>query len=598
MPANSRFDKVNQELMRRDTEALKVYRPYANQSPFHASRANERIIRGGKRSGKSIAAAMEFGSIVTGQPIIGMDGKPIAQARPYPTSDYPRIYWIIGWGVSHIGQTIHKLLFQEGMGGTFRVVRDPNTNQWRTWDRTRQWDADNVRKSRLAGPIIPERFIVPGSWVWNSSGGGAAGNCFESVELTTGAKIFAYPSSARTPKQGDAVSGIWIDEDIQNPDHLSEYQDRLGDETGWFNWSVWPHTKNFALIDMLDRAERELESEPEERQIESFQLVFSENPFITSEGKKAQLSRMGDAESIARRDRGELLLDQLAMYDYTQAIHTIDRTPVEWKAKPENAYHAIRQWYARYGLFPDEWTRYLAVDPSNTRTACLSFVVPPPEFFGVAIGNLAIVEWELVRKKASAKMLANDLLPLMSRRRYEAFVMDRNMGRQTRIGDDQTVFDAYAKEFKAAGLASRQTLSGFAPGCNVPPTRYRAVRDALSITPAGIPQLLLVRETTPETQREFNTYRKKQLLIAGELTLMDEPANPRIHDCMSALEYGITHIAMLFTTGQAYVPSTIYQGFGSGAYKAAMALRKKMEKNERQSVHLGPGAGPQIFNAA
>jgi len=596
--AKSRIQELMLEKDRRETEALKIYRPYLNQIPFHRSRATERVIRGGKRSGKSISAAMEFGSIVTGQPITGPDGKPISQSRPYPNPSYPRIYWIIGWGVSHIGQTIHKLLFQDGMGGTFRCIRDPNTNQWRTWDRTRQWDLDNVRQSKLAGPIIPERFIVPGSWVWNSSGGGAAGNCFESVELITGAKIFAYPSSARTPKQGDAVSGIWIDEDIQNPDHLSEYQDRLGDESGWFQWSVWPHTKNFALIDMLDRAERELEIEPEERNVETFQLIFSENPFITDHGKQAQLARMGDEESIARRDRGELLLDQLSMYDFNKSLHTLERGSVQWEERPTTAIQAISQYFSRHGALPEDWTRYLTVDPSNTRTACLSFAVPPPIFLGVPIGNMIFVEWEMTAKKASAKILAQRLMPYMQGKRYEAFVMDRNMGRQTRVGDDQTVFDAYSKEFKSAGLVSRQTLSGFIPGCNVPPTRYRAVRDAMALTPTGMPQLVLIQNTTSETQREFNTYRKKQIMISGELSLLDEPANPRIHDCMAALEYGVTHITMLFATGHAYVPASAYQSQGSPAYRAAMKLRKKMEQSERQAVHLGPGAGPQIYNAA
>jgi hypothetical protein len=109
---------------------------------------------------------------------------------------------------------------------------------------------------------------------------------------------------------------------------------------------------------------------------------------------------------------------------------------------------------------------------------------------------------------------------------------------------------------------------------------------------------MLAKPTTYETQREFNTYRKKQIMIAGELSLLDEPANPRIHDCMSALEYGVTHISLLFSTGSAYVSPTAYGTGGSHAYKAAMKMRKQSEQANRQSVHFGPGNGPKIFSAA
>ena len=51
----TRYTKAVVEQEARAKEALRVYRPTDKQLPFHLSRAPEKILRGGKRAGKTIA---------------------------------------------------------------------------------------------------------------------------------------------------------------------------------------------------------------------------------------------------------------------------------------------------------------------------------------------------------------------------------------------------------------------------------------------------------------------------------------------------------------------------------------------------------------
>jgi hypothetical protein len=581
-PAQQKLSAIKAELSRREREILRVYRPSPQQEPIHRSSASEVIVRGGKRAGKSVSTSAEFASRVTGEPIYAPDGTIIYPKYPVATPDYPRLYWIIGWDTKHIGQTIHKLLFQRGQGGTFRVIRDEVTGLWRTFNRADPKDVARVKESELAEPLIPERLIEPDSWEWEDK----KANHFNRVVLKNGATIFAYPSSARNPKQGDAVSGIWIDEDIQFPGHLKEWQDRLTDEEGWFMWSVWPHMKNEALLDLIDRAQlAELEDSP---QIQSFTLIMTSNTHLTDKGKQASLGRMGSDEEIARRNEGALLTDALSMYSFSNTMHQIQR-PLAGRIirhDQPKAHKFLLDTWLQSNAFPREWTRYLSIDPSNTRTAVLSWVVPPADCQGVKLGNVAICEWELIARRYSAKMLAKAIAAKAGTRHYEAFIMDQMAGRQTHAGREETTFAVYTEAFAEAGLSSRLSLNSFIPGCNVRAQFFRAVRDLLEPQfETGIPSLMIVEETCPETRKEFNAYRKKtEARGEGVDSVLDEPANPRLFDCMAAVQYFAAYIQPMFLMGQAYIDPSLYNNRGSAAYKQAMKIMDKQRHQEGADV--------------
>lgn len=582
----SRWKELKEQERRLELEALNLYRPMPHQLAAHQSLATELMIRGGKRSGKSVAGAFEFASRILGIPLIGQDGQPLPLKHPVSTPESPRQYWIIGWDMSH-SATIHRLLFQRGMGGTLRAIRDLETGKWRIYNRSKAEDVARFKESVLTEPLIPKRLLKEPeedafSWEMKKS------YWFNSFELKNGTIVYYWPSSGKSPKQGEAVSGIWIDEDIQAPGHLKEWQDRLTDMNGWFMWTVWPHTKNNALIGLLDRAAlAEVEDNPK---IQSFQFVMTDNEFLTDEGKDAALGRMSTDDEIARRNRGDLLLDQLTMYDYSSRRHLLRRYEQGESCDSSKVINLLRRLITVRGRLPTEFCRYLAIDPSNTRTACLSFAVPPSTWDDVEMGNICIVEWELVVKKFSASMLAKELCGLMSGFGYEAFIMDQAIGRQTNTGRDEQVFDVYANAFRAQGLVSRQTLHSFIPGCIVPPVRYRAVRDALAENETGIPSLLFVEHTTWETRKEIANYRKSTQDVGGEQQILDQPANPRIFDCMAALEYGIAHILPLLNRGEAYQHPYTTSGRGGRLVQFVQDMLKQQQAAEqRDYVHFGPG---------
>lgn len=579
---NARFKELSEEKERRGREALALYRPVSttDQLPFHQSRAHEIILRGGKRSGKSTAAALEFASRVLGTPITKNDGKRIKLEHPVSTKKDPLLYWVIGWDIKHIGQTIYRLLFEPGL---FRVIMNKRTGKWEIWNPNKHGHLSRKDESLPAEPAIPSRLIEQDSWSWESR----SARTFESVTLKNGAIIRAYPSSAKSPKQGDAVSGLWIDEDIQQPDFLKEWQDRLTDKKGWFLWSVWPHRRNYALIDLIDRAE---EAKDEDiPQIEAFQIRMTDNPYLEKSAKQQALNRMGSEEEVMRRDWGDLMMDALSMYDFYPDSHVIRRESPS-HAVPNTPTQVIKSIYDRGNRMPREWTRYMSIDPSHTRTAVLIAAVPPPEWEGVLMGDMVVVEREVIVKKHTANMLAKVLQPLVQGFNFEAFIMDQQIGRQTRVGADKTVFEAYAEQFSRAGISSRTTRYSFAPGCPVPNTRYRAVRRLLQPNERGTASLVFLNDETQITQSEFRTYSKKQVIIGGSEEIFDEPANPRKHDAMAATEYLCAYLVPLFDAGSAYVEPSMYGGVGSPAYRRAMQIIKKQQDSVEPYVHLGPGA--------
>lgn len=585
----------------RRREAMQVYRPmHEKQQYIHECTASEILVYGGKRSGKTLGTTAEFTRRVTGFNIIGLNGKPIAHHWPVPNKFDTRLYWMIGWSVDHLAQSMYGYLFLPQGGGTgMRVIRDLDTGMWRAWNERNPSDEARFMESEPAGPMIPEWMIEKIDWQSPTQ------NYFREVILRNGAKIRNYPSSARNPKMGDKVSGIWIDEDIQVASHLEEWQDRLTDAHGgggWFLWSVWPKMGNAALVDLMDRVE-ECAGE-EDPQIECVNLVMTDNQFITDEAKQKSLGRMGSEEARKRRNEGSMQMDHLLMYDFVAQVHAI--TKIEDKSADEvistigpNRFSALRAIYTlNGGSWPRNWTRYVSIDPSHTRTAALFAVVPPQEVvidekrnIRATLGNCVIVENEIVRQRCNAFDLAKAIKEALVGRMAYAFIMDRRMGVQTQAGADINVYQRYSDAFQQAGLTSILTKHTFIPGCDNPPRRYGDVRKLLSGD--GWPFLFFDAGGSPATRKEFTTYKKKTQVIYGVETIMDEPANPRKHDCMAALEYLCAYLMDAFQANTAYQAPAVLTDGESDIYRFAKEILKQQGLDvgiDQSYVHLGPGA--------
>ena len=573
---DSRLKDVVSEKQRRDTEALRIYRPYGGQIDFHQSGASEKVIRGGKRSGKTVAAVLEFASVATGQTIIGHDGKPIERHMRMPDPDDPLLMWVIGWGLSHIGQTLYRKLFEPGLGSNMRAIRDLETREWRAFNPSDPDDADRHDESVVVGPAIPSRFIDQSSWSFENK----AARTFEGVRLKNGTYLYAFPSSSKHPKQGDAVDFIWIDEDIQIEEHVKEWQDRLPDRDGSLIWSAWPHRNNDALITMSDRAMAV--KDDDDKEIMEVVLRQSANPFIPKANLAKARARMLTDEDIRSRDYGDFLFDTIQMYSFVPPVNGIYNLNSGDTYTRETKEDPVSNYWTKDQRFPREWTRYIAMDPSHTRTGIVFGVVPPPDHpFRKRFKKLILIEDELELKKATPDMVAQAIKEKMGTFTYEAFIIDQQIGRQTSAGnrDGLTVAQEYERSFREKGIKSRATENSFIWGHRKRHERYTIVRKWLD-GPSCL--VMVVMDKTPALRKEFNTYRKK--CISGDV--FDEPSNPRIHDMMAAFEYLISYVD---TVEEPYIDPMEYEDSSNPVVLKAKRMKAKWDKKDNPDYcHIGP----------
>jgi hypothetical protein len=572
------IEKGARELAIREMHPLRVYRPMPQQLPLHEASAGKLVARGGRRAGKTVAVACEFASRILGVPITRADGTVIPLKYPVSTKADPRLYWIIAFDVNHIGQTIYERLFEPGMGPGcgFRIIEQDG--QWRSFNPNT--DQPRYGESRLAPPLIPDYLIDQNSWHMES----AAGKIFKAVSLTNGARICAYPSTGDHAKQGDAVDGIWIDEDVANENFVEEYYARLSSRRGWFMWSAYPQLHNEALLTALGKAE-EFKDDPDPP-IQAFNMAARDNEYSDKAGIRESLMMAKDEDEYRHWDEGDIehLMGNVRMYDFSPAIHVVQPLELKEATDPLTLFEKLLQ---DLGQFPADWTRYLAIDPSHTRTACLFGVVPPPDYDNLRLGDRLIVERELIVKRHTPAMFADALKPLVQNLRFEAFVMDQQIGKQTTVGNDRTVFQSYEREFVRIGLYSRMSKHGFMRGCNDKALRRRTVRMMLEPTLDGLPRLLFCGPRTFLTQKEFYSYRKKQLQTSSGPILLDDPINERQCDAMASLEYLCQFVAERMEQHEAWRAPEEFTPRPSGAWLAAQEINKREASNY---VHLGPGA--------
>lgn len=575
------------ELELRDKHPLRVYRPTIHQLPVHESNASEVLTIGGKRSGKTCAITLEFASRILGIPITREDGTQIPLRYRAPSKRNPGLYWVIGFDVNHIGQTLYHRLFSPGLGegAGFRIIRDKETKLWRSYNPNT--DSDRYLESELSPPIFGEHMIIPGSWHMES----AAGNVFKQVRLINGATICAYPSTGDSPKKGDAVDGIWIDEDIERGSYLKEWQDRLATTRGWFLWSVWPQVANEALIKTIERAKRYEtggDRECDEPPIKVFRLVSTDNPYSDKKGLQEMLERMDNDDDEAHRNQGDIsaFISGRLMYNFGTALHVVK--PQQF-TRPDGAWQVICNEFSKNpSRLPKDWTRYLVFDPSHTRTAILVGVVPPPEYQG--LGQRLIIEEEIILKKHTPSMCAAVLRDRVGDLYFEAFVMDQRVGRQTTVGSDATVFQHYSDALQRVGFMSRLTKYGFMRGCDDKALRRRTVRDLMEPTENGWPKLLF-SQRCPLTISEVRNFRKKEIKDPeGNQVPTDDGENERVNDCVMCVEYLGQYISERFRDGTAYVEPERRRGQGSPAAHAAIRMQEKLHRESGGDyVHFGPG---------
>ena len=569
---DERIRALSVERQQRRRDAIRVYRPRSKKiERFHLSEASEKILRGGAGSGKSCAGFAELASAATGIPLIGMDGKEM----PFRYIDPPLLIWTIGFGWDHVGDTIHRYLFTEMSG--MKMIRDKDTGEFRIY---RPWEPEDVERFKEVEPVpqlIPHRLIDHTQWAWENKGA----KQFKRCVLKNGTVIRAFSSTSVAAKRGDEPNIICIDEDIENPDHVEEWQSRLR-KGGVLLWLAQPYSHNHALMMLSKRAEHERELEKPD--IEEFQIRFSENQFIDHREKEKMLKRWSShgEDVLAARDRGDYVIGHILMYpSFSKNIHGIslhEKMTNEDNEKVRRIASAIK---SNGGRPPANWRRDLVLDPGHATTAVLFGATPPDVTFG---NRFYIVYDELYLHRHSADEAAKAIAQKTKSEVFNSFVIDQRAARQTGWGRGagETTHHIYSEAFARRGLRSMETGSAFSFGADNVEAGCARVRESMNIRSDGTAELLVVLDTTPNFYKEISDYKKSGGLRRQEVA--EKPAPRQKDHLMDCLRYYIS-------TEPEYIEPEMANAPPSSAWKEFQEFKKARgdQEDDGAIMKIGPG---------
>ncbi len=468
---NLRVVALARKLAALRAEGLALYQPLPAAEAFHASLKKFRTVTGSNRAGKTCCAAAESCRIWTG-------------SDPYdkaPKRDGAS--WAIGLDGDHLA-----LMWSIcSKPGAFKVIRDEETRLWRAVrpdpnDPTRldAYDEAYREKWKDAPPLLPPR-IIKGNPAWEDKAKGIP----RKVTLLNGWEILWRSSKGDSP-QGDHLNWVWIDEQIENEDFYDEGKRGLvglseqAKHMPRFVWSATPQTFNTQLLDLKERADAGA------KDVDSFQLLIAANPYIPKEEKESFYNGLDEEERDVRWHGIPAIIRQRVYQHYDpQGVHGFDPFPMD---------------LSRY-------CRYVALDPGRQHCGTVFVAIDPEEkhrwlFHGFDLRNADAQAWagEVARHEHGMK--------------FEAFVIDQQMGKQTRPGlGSANTAQQYFEALLNAGITPRTMgpLNGFFPGTNDVSAREESLIRWLTIRGtgpwAGLPLLQVQRGCCPQLDKQFRNAR-------------------------------------------------------------------------------------------
>lgn len=548
------------------------------------------------RSGKSTVCAAKIAAAARNVPLIAWNGEKIDCRQPQQKGR-PLVIWVIGLQLNHIGQTIFRLLFQEG---SFRMIPDEDTGAWRAW---RPWDkADVARENRCrpGPPLIPPSEIDHDTWEWESK----AGKQVAGVKLRNGTQFYFYASTADV-KMGDPVDIIWIDEAIKYSSHYAEWMMRLTDYRGWILWSTMFRAGVPALTGLLERAELQQEQlQRGEREKLTAKCIFftqAGNPFLPKERiaeNREFLETLGE-EELAMRADGGIRFDNTLIYPFFNKRTHAAIPPLNSLGEPldvrewDNLAHVLK---ALNGIPPKDWCHDLIIDPGAQKPAVLFCAVPPThwrdaggkEWFLWADSKTPfyIVYDEIYGKRYALRSpnpelsLPHAIRTKMRGVRFRRFIMDMQAGRQTPTTGGKTVAQQYADVFMEYGLESEETGNHFVPGSPDFAARKEVVTGWMQIHGCGKPLLRVVTQNCPNLVWQLS---RNQFAMDGDIVTNKEARKER-NDLRVCCEYWASRNPRYVRIEQTYrnpawinhLPAWEHKYFGG-----------QEETSDR--IHFGPG---------
>lgn len=534
-------------------------------------------------SGKSMIAAVRMAAAAMNFRLHDSQGN-VIHDDPLCDTKHGRskIFWCIGLGTDHIGQTFHRLLFEPGQFNTVEVngrlrAFDPNhdkmaVNKSGSPKTTKHRDGKQYVITEEGFPIIPAPPLIPPEDIKKLAYENAGSRIWSRCELNNGNVLYAFTSNSPDPKMGDPVDGVWIDERVRFPSQYWEWRMRIADREGYIWWSAFPGMKNSCLTALAKRAKEEREH-PGTEFTGEIKLTFTGNPYISDKAKKTTLAGMPDEERISR-DLGEFAEDHILMYPmFDTSIHGVPRLPKQGD-RLSQVLNASNQFVP-----PSDWCRYLVLDPGHNYTSCLLFAVTPPDDY---YDRAVVLYDEVYVRRLSAHQFAAELKRKIKNQFFEAFIIDGRAGRQTAIGREvgDTNERLYMNAFKDNGIKSRSTGYGFRHGSDNVESGCHAVREWMMIREQyGTPTLRVVTDNVPNMLSEIELYQKE---MSNEI-IMDKPASGQVDHAMDCLRYAAADGLPYFA------PPENVTVADSSAYSQFMRLSGANNPKEREQFQCGPG---------
>ncbi len=500
----AKLNAIVQEKARRQLESLGLWEGFGAQLEFHKATVTERVVRGGWRGGKSACCAVEAARAALARDPFGK----------FP-SNRPITIWVVAWEEGNIGRTIYRLLFR---AGTFQIIQDKTTGLWRSYRPWLKEDKEREGESKLAPPLIPQRFIK--EIAWKDKGR----KIFSRVELVNGSEIYAF-SSGGDPPTGDPVDLVWIDEDLQYGEHFRELEARLSDRKGKLIWSAKPRSRNETLMKLCDRAKEQVGMPLPT--VQEFVCAFSDNPHIESSVKRERIESWSTTERFAF-DFGEFLTDDIIAFPG----FSMDTHGVPQNCDPSGVAFEDQPWKLDVVLskkqVPPDWCRLIVVDPGHTVCYVMFAAVPPPE-----LGDYVVPYDELYLRNCTPPIFGEQVARKAAGQSFYAFIIDEHGSRVRTAVDARTIKQQYADQLRTRGVASEITGSNFIAGSDDVAGRNSIIRSWLSIREDGSTRLRILRGCCPELVKAVTRCRKR--IINGFST--DEIANRDNHpvDCLGYL---------------------------------------------------------------
>lgn len=452
-------------LIKRRMEGLVLYQELPACRAFHESNHKWRVLDGSNRAGKTLGAAAEAVRSWLGadpyKKYIPKNGKGL----------------VIGLDGDHIAQMWNKCANE----GAFKIIPDEHTGLYRAVrasavDHTvlDPYDDAHREKWRDSPPLIPPR-MIQGNIAWDDKAKGIP----RLVKFVNGWQVLFRSSEGKSP-QGEHYNMGWIDEQISNEQFYLELVRglvSLGEShaqrpKGF--WSATPQTSNMQLYELRERADTGTGD------VAAFQLLIEDNPYIPPEEKLEFYNSLSDDERKVRF-HGIYAVVLRRIYDRYDA----------------NGMHGVEPFE-----IPDDWARYVVLDPGKRHCGTLFIAVDPEERHMWVYDGFD-------HQQGDADSWAAEVAERQGPSRFEAMVIDQQMGRQHPPGAGLNVAEQYMAALKRAGCTPRMPgdLAGFVPGTNDVDAREKTLLGMMtprSFGPfTGEPILKVFRGVLPQLDKQI-----------------------------------------------------------------------------------------------